>query len=783
MTNASTQVDLAPYQVGDSDFAHLSLIDLLTARELYHAYLTRHPNVVATAVGRYRIRVGDSWPNEPKKIHGHGVRHLDNSEVRPYSWPCILVFVSEWQKPADFANHPSDMVPPTLFLPDGRAVPVCVIEAPKEATTDIDARDIRYPINNIGPGNPVLAVVQRQDYAATIACLVSDGHRVYALTNRHVTGDAGEAVWAKLDGKVEQIGVSSAKQLTRLSLSTVYPNLVGHDTFVNLDVGMIDIEDLARWTTKVRGVEVLGPMADFSGTGLSLSLVGCRVRGLGAASGEMHGEIQGLFYRYQTRGGFEYVADLFIGPLVTTHERRASAPTGTQFATHPGDSGALWMLEPAEPGEAKKQSSKRDASGKPFLPLAMQWGRNMLHSAEAAPVQSFALATLLSRVCALLEVDPVRDWNIDEDNTWGSVGHFSIAARGVVALSKEFKNLKKLISNNALIISHDDETILTNNFKGLGSDPFVPLADVPDFYWKPRIAKQGHSRPFEGPNHFADMDQPDPQNLTLLQRTSDDATFVDPDKWNTFYDTVRDLLSGQPISALHRGLLPFRVWQIFDAMVEFARAGEGDKYLCAAGVLTHYVGDACQPLHISYLHDGDPERAFTHTFSKGKKAGQSEQRALGVGVHSAYEDAMVGAHRKAILAKLSGTPTVEKAERIATGQEAASKTIELMRNTFGALPPEKIVQAYIDIGAGGKASSDALWDAFGDGTMKVMQDGAHLIALLWESAWNEGGGEQNVKNLEELTHDEAMAIVMEPDFLPSVSIDHIGTLLSHTAVS
>ena len=29
-------------------------------------------------------------------------------------------------------------------------------------------------------------------------------------------------------------------------------------------------------------------------------------------------------------------------------------------------------------------------------------------------------------------------------------------------------------------------------------------------------------------------------------------------------------------------------------------------FLCAAGCLAHYVGDACQPLHISRLHHGQP---------------------------------------------------------------------------------------------------------------------------------------------------------------------------------
>jgi hypothetical protein len=359
-------------------------------------------------------------------------------------------------------------------------------------------------------------------------------------------------------------------------------------------------------------------MADFSGTNLSLSLIGCQVRGVGAASGEMLGEIQGLFYRYKTGGGFEYVSDLFIGPRAPEKgkgRRRTSAP---KFATHPGDSGTLWMLEPTSESDSKASGSAA------FLPLAMEWGRNMLASSGSAPPQSYALATLLSRVCALLEVDPVRDWNIDQPDTWGALGHFSIATRTLVALSGRFPHLDTLMENNEEIISHGDDALDEGDFKGMGSDAFVPMADVPDFFWKPGVGKQGHTRPSEGPNHFADMDQKDADGNTLLSLTTS-AGFIDPDKWQAFYDSVNDILSGDPIAPKHRGLLPFRVWQIFDEMCQFAADGDAHKFVCAAGVLCHYVGDACQPLHISYLHDGESDPSSTS--SRGAR-GPAQRRCV-----------------------------------------------------------------------------------------------------------------------------------------------------------
>lgn len=769
MPHRQPPIDLSKFHADNSDFAHLSLKNLIDARELFHIHLMRHPNVVATAIGRYRIRKQDSWPNSRKSHHGKGVRRLDNSEIRPYSWPCILVFVSHWQSPSDFQSRPGDLIPSTVFMPDGSKVPICIIEAPRESETPIEApNDISYPLNNIGPGNPLIANVQGQKYLATIACLVSDGHKFYALTNRHVTGEEGEPVNAILAGTEERIGESAARQLTRLPFSSLYPDLTLSDTFVNLDVGLVEIDDISRWTTAIKGIEgKVGPMADFAGANLSLNLVGCAVRGIGAASGTMLGEIHGLFYRYKTSGGFEYVADLMIGPR--THPMGGKQAT-TQFATLPGDSGALWLLEPAG------HIGSDDVTHAQYLPLAMQWGRNMLYSADKAPPQGFALTTLLSRTCALLEVDFVRGWNIDQPDTWGALGHFSIAARTLVALSGRFPKLKKLMEANRDIISHDEAALAEGDFKGMGSEGFVPMADVPDFFWKPRVAKQGFARQFEGSNHFADMDQPGPQGKTLLDLTRNDAN-VDPNVWESFYDSVTDILSGEKIKEDRRGLLPFRVWQIFDQMCDFAARGKAEEFVCAAGVLAHYVGDACQPLHISYLHDGDPGRPVKHVFTKGKKAGQTKLQALGTGVHSAYEDAMVFENRAAILQGLKQTSKVQQSELVRSGRDAAIATIRLMRDTFKALPPAKIVQAYVDVGKGGKAASERLWSLFGKKTIGVMQDGTHLLAVLWESAWQIGNGEANVTRPGGLSRTRAMSIVQNENFLPSFTIGQIGKVL------
>jgi hypothetical protein len=74
----------------------------------------------------------------------------------------------------------------------------------------------------------------------------------------------------------------------------------------------------------------MGRMVDLSVNTISLALIGRHVRGTGAASGAMSGEIAALFYRYNTNGGFEYVADLLIGPRAG--ETRSVKGTAATFA-------------------------------------------------------------------------------------------------------------------------------------------------------------------------------------------------------------------------------------------------------------------------------------------------------------------------------------------------------------------------------------------------------------------------------------------------------------------
>jgi hypothetical protein len=270
-----------------TDYSMLGLPDLLLARERNHLELMRKENVVGTAVGLYLIRRSDPWP-PAKAPKSRNARTLANSEVRPYSWPCILVFVDKWddEKNINWEN----MVPKSLYLEDGRKVPVCVVEAPPAIQGQPVMRNVVFPSTHMGGGFPVLIESQGREHVASIGCLLSDGHTTYALTNRHVTGEAGTPVTTRIGGAQVQLGTSDSRQLTRKPFQEIYPGWAGKSVYLTLDVGLIRIDDLTNWTAQVFGLGTLGEIADLGMDNLTLRLIDCPVRAYGCASGPLKGD-------------------------------------------------------------------------------------------------------------------------------------------------------------------------------------------------------------------------------------------------------------------------------------------------------------------------------------------------------------------------------------------------------------------------------------------------------------------------------------------------------------
>ena len=769
----------------DFDFSTLSLKDLIEARDLYHFHLMSKANVVGTAIGLYLIREKEDWPTARgeravAKRKPTYPRTFGNSEVRDYSWPCILVLVREWVNEEDFGRKgkpaPWDAVPKRLYLTDGRAVPVCTVLAPPLPQAEAPGLEpVIRPQATFGGGLPLHVEVQQDDRFATVGCLLSDGHLTYALTARHACGEPGTPISARLRDGLVRIGISSGKQITRKLFSEVYPALPLRQTWLGLDVGLVRLDDIRDWTPNVFGLPKIKPLFDVYEQNLSLrKLIDRPVVAMGAASGLLRGRIKAMFYRYRSVGGFDYVSDFLIAP-----------PDDRNTGAHPGDSGAIWFLQMPGPDgdEDKRPLLERD-----LRPLAVEWGAQIF--AERRERSTYSVATSLSNVCKLLDVELVVEGNDGVSGTWGAVGHYSIGSLAIDQVKDP--TLKAFLKANADLISLplDDLTREPRN-KDLLASGFVALADVPDIVWKnypsPHLNRKGEdigvlggrdtksagmrSTGPEHPNHHCDADRPFEGSPTLPEACIAKPELLTAANWNRYFDSFPE-----KVDVLHRGILPFRVWQYFERLKDYAAADPG-RFIAAAGTLAHYVGDASQPLHGSIFSDGIPEEepdVPRDSPSRKDPKGNRLPAFRGEGVHSAYETQMINtaAHDGELFPQISKNLGNDHGMAlVADGRAAAVATLACMRDVADILRPRTLIDAYERILAqGSRSRSQALWDAVGKETGMIMALGVRTLAMIWDAAWAAGLGNTDHGRIDPSvlrSHYE------DESFMRSVTVDEI----------
>jgi hypothetical protein len=755
------------------DYSSLSVRDCLDARDAYHVHLAHLDNVIATAIGRYRIRRGDRYdvcaPGDPRAKDlpkATGERTLFNSVIKPWSWPCVLVFVKQWLEKKDFSDNPDQAVPGALFLPDGRVIPTCVVRAVEVDAPADGEPSLSFPKSFIGGGYLVSSDVQGREHFGSIGCLVTDGTATYAITNRHVTGEAGRDIYAYLRGRREHVGVSHGKQIGKKVFTEVFPGWAGSYAVTNVDAGLIRVDDVTRWTSKVVSLPPLGLPIDLNVDTMTLDLIGCEVSAFGGMSGELHGRIEALFYRYKSIGGIDYVADLLIAPT-------------TERNTLPGDSGTMWCLE-QKPDCDPDTGLQRDVKERTaYRPIALQWGGHAIvdNGGEKTTARGFALATCVSTICRELDLDIIRDFNAQLPEYWGDVGHYTIGARACDEVTTP--NLKKLMRANRTNVSYRDKDLDQDKFTFDEGD-FVPLADVPDKVWKGQ-GWHANRGPGEHPLHHADMDQTFKKGKykgkTLFDACDDDISNVNVPFWRDYYVQVGAKKEVGEDGRMHdgRGILPFRVWQIFDDMVASLKGKDLPRFVAGAGVLAHYVGDSSQPLHASFMHDGDPRHKVKKEHPRSGKPATLVPR--GSGVHSAYETKMVSDNRIALLegmTKRLKTMSAKPVAAVKDGETAAQHVVkEMVHIHKKVLAPLDIIEAFVD-------DKKTMWDRLGDATIEVMALGTFTLAQLWESAWALGKGDKQFKGADLGTIDPDQVQKIYEDklkFVPSKSIDHIEAVL------
>jgi hypothetical protein len=248
----------------------------------------------------------------------------------------------------------------------------------------------------------------------------------------------------------------------------------------------------------------------------------------------------------------------------------------------------------------------------------------------------------------------------------------------------------------------------------------------------------------------------------LLDLTAGADGRTDPAKvtikiFQDYYDDIDDR---------SRGLLPFRVWQFYDMMVEAAAAGDAARFVAAAGVMAHYVGDSCQPLHISYKYNGDPDR-------KDPATGE----IFGHEVHSAYESDMLRSHAPEMLARLNRELGIAPGRRgshgfstlCKSGHDAAVATVDVMRLCFATISVDAIVATYV-------RDKKQLWNEFGEKTVHVLANGSRALAMIWESAWKQGTNK--ITKLSPIDTDALIELYEDKSWAPSMTLDLIDPVLS-----
>ena len=579
----------------DLDFHALSVRDLADARDAYHVHLANLENVVGTALGRYLIRRDDpdfADPNAKKKSWSTDPRTLANSGVTPWSWPCVLVFVRDWMTKAPKGADADQVVPRRLYLADGRQVPTCVVHTPLAAKTALRPQ-VAFGPGLRGAGQPVFTRDQQRLRMGTIGALVTDGPQVYALTSSHVLGTANSPVTMLGRDGFTEIGRVAPNPAVRRSLQSLYPGVAGTRADLSQDAGLIELASVEQWTTQLFGLGVLGDLIDLNVDTLALSLIGCPVRAFGAATGHMFGAVMALFHRWRSVGGVDQIAELLIGPR----------PGSSGVQSRPGDSGALWVWDEDGEAEAEGGTVQRElrsaTTALPVVrPVGMQWGGQVVLDAGGAQPTDYVLASTIAGVAQSLGVTILNDDTMaDHSLYWGKVGHYKIA-EAACHLGKQGSKLATLLTANLENIAVTDDNITAGTLP-VGGDPakFIALADVPDLVWR-------SSRRKDAPSHFADMDEPGGaavDHQTLMQLWEAGGEGRSSAGWTKFYGSVNP-----PPEDKHRGALPFRVAQLYQVMVDAVQDKDLLHYIAAAGVLAHYVGDACQPLHVSRLHHGLP---------------------------------------------------------------------------------------------------------------------------------------------------------------------------------
>jgi hypothetical protein len=215
-------------------------------------------------------------------------------------------------------------------------------------------------------------------------------------------------------------------------------------------------------------------------------------------------------------------------------------------------------------------------------------------------------------------------------------------------------------------------------------------------------------------------------------------------------------------------------------MVSYLKNEDVLRFVAAAGVMAHYVGDASQPLHCSFMHHGKPPmKSFegreypvprdSDEFKEFKKSREAQ-------IHSIYEEAMLEVDTVTLLTGVDdslGNMDLPTGNGINTGHDAGVAVIQLMQRSQDRLTPTEIIDAD-DPSLSARARAEALWGKakIKQATIESLADSVWVLAGLWAAAWKVGGGKNLDPNkLVELDQNKLNDLVRKDRrFVPSLSL-------------
>jgi hypothetical protein len=222
--------------------------------------------------------------------------------------------------------------------------------------------------------------------------------------------------------------------------------------------------------------------------------------------------------------------------------------------------------------------------------------------------------------------------------------------------------------------------------------------------------------------------------------------------------------------------LPFRVWQIYKAMLHYIRNHDVKRFVAGAGVLSHYVGDASQSLHGSKLHHG-----FGPPFRRDDPRYEAYHDSKEYKIHSVYEAIMVDRNAVPLINEINGLAPNQGVQAAAVTQQgekegfqAAKLLLDLMLTVNERIPPADIIAAD-DPTKNQPQRAELLFQQFHSETAQCIMDSSVLLAQLWESAWVEADGDQNISagDLVVIQESELTSITREQTFIPAMTIDEL----------